>query len=189
MCCLEPGVGFVGSCGGGTFVAMTTSARRDPSALPSRSSLAPYDAAVSKRLRPSSSAAETTALVASSSILKPKLLHPTPTTDTFRPDEPSWRKDISLTHDLLDRVSDPTSLGRARAPRDGSATTRHIHTNRQGANGYFRSTSRGGPMPEKSAHVKNEKQYEALKDKGMSKERAAKIANSPKASKHGGAKS
>ena len=28
--------------------------------------------------------------------------------------------------------------------------------------------------------VKNEKQYEALKDKGMSKERAAKIANSPK---------
>ena len=41
-------------------------------------------------------------------------------------------------------------------------------------------------MPAKSAHVKNEKQYEALKDKGMSKERAAKIANSPDASKHGG---
>ena len=37
--------------------------------------------------------------------------------------------------------------------------------------------------------VKNEKQYEALKDKGMSKERAAKIANSPDASKHGGQKS
>lgn len=44
-------------------------------------------------------------------------------------------------------------------------------------------------MPSKSAHVKNEKQYEALKDKGMSKERAAKIANSPDASKHGGKKS
>jgi hypothetical protein len=44
-------------------------------------------------------------------------------------------------------------------------------------------------MPGKSAHVKNEKQYEALKDKGMSKERAAKIANSPKASSHGGKKS
>jgi hypothetical protein len=43
-------------------------------------------------------------------------------------------------------------------------------------------------MPGKSAHVKNEKQYEALKDKGMSKERAAKIANSPKASEHGGEK-
>ena len=44
-------------------------------------------------------------------------------------------------------------------------------------------------MPSKSANVKNDKQYEALKDKGMSKERAAKIANSPKASKHGGQKS
>jgi len=41
-------------------------------------------------------------------------------------------------------------------------------------------------MPGKSSNVKNEKQYEALKDKGMSKERAAKIANSPKASSHGG---
>jgi hypothetical protein len=41
-------------------------------------------------------------------------------------------------------------------------------------------------MPGKSAHVKNEKQYEALKDKGMSKERAAKIANSSGASKRGG---
>lgn len=44
-------------------------------------------------------------------------------------------------------------------------------------------------MPGKSAHVKNEKQYEALKDKGMSKGRAAKIANSPDASRHGGEKS
>jgi hypothetical protein len=41
-------------------------------------------------------------------------------------------------------------------------------------------------MPGKSAHVKNEPQYEALKDKGMSKERAAKIANSPNASRNGG---
>ena len=39
------------------------------------------------------------------------------------------------------------------------------------------------------ASVKNEKQYEALKDKGMSKERAAKIANSPGASSRGGEKS
>jgi hypothetical protein len=44
-------------------------------------------------------------------------------------------------------------------------------------------------MPGKSANVKNEKQYEALKDNGMSKERAAKIANSPEASKHGGERS
>jgi hypothetical protein len=41
-------------------------------------------------------------------------------------------------------------------------------------------------MPTKRANVKNEKQYEALKDKGMSKQRAAKIANSPGASKKGG---
>ena len=41
-------------------------------------------------------------------------------------------------------------------------------------------------MPSKKANVKNEKQYEALKDKGMSKERAAKIANSEGASSRGG---
>lgn len=44
-------------------------------------------------------------------------------------------------------------------------------------------------MPGKKANVKNKKQYEALKNKGMSKQRAAKIANSPDASKHGGKKS
>jgi hypothetical protein len=44
-------------------------------------------------------------------------------------------------------------------------------------------------MPGRRANIKNEKQYEALNDKGMSKERAAKIANSPNASKHGGKKS
>ena len=65
----------------------------------------------------------------------------------------------------------------------------------------FRRESRGNPggsnrdhdagtearqMPGKKANVKNEKQYEALKDKGMSKERAAKIANSPGSSSRGG---
>jgi hypothetical protein len=44
-------------------------------------------------------------------------------------------------------------------------------------------------MPDKRPSVKNEKQYEASKEKGMSKERAARIANSPEASKHGGEKS
>jgi hypothetical protein len=44
-------------------------------------------------------------------------------------------------------------------------------------------------MPNKRASVKNEKQYEKLKEKGMSKERAAKIANSPGASSRGGKKS
>ena len=44
-------------------------------------------------------------------------------------------------------------------------------------------------MPGKSANVKNEKQYEALKVMGMSKERAARIANSDGASSRGGKKS
>jgi hypothetical protein len=34
--------------------------------------------------------------------------------------------------------------------------------------------------------VKNDKQYEGLREKGMSKERAARIANSPGSSKRGG---
>jgi hypothetical protein len=44
-------------------------------------------------------------------------------------------------------------------------------------------------MPDRRPSVKNEKQYEALKEKGMSKERAARIANSPGASRRGGEKS
>jgi hypothetical protein len=58
-------------------------------------------------------------------------------------------------------------------------------------NGYRWTEAReeGSAMPGKSAHVKNEKQYEALKDKGMSKERAAKISNSPGSSSRGGKKS
>jgi hypothetical protein len=50
-------------------------------------------------------------------------------------------------------------------------------------------TDGGAEMPSKSANVKNEKQYEKLKEKGMSKSRAARIANSPGASKRGGKKS
>jgi hypothetical protein len=51
--------------------------------------------------------------------------------------------------------------------------------------------SRGGEraVPDKRPSVKNEKQYEALKEKGMSKSRAARIANSPGASSRGGKKS
>ena len=37
--------------------------------------------------------------------------------------------------------------------------------------------------------VKDDKQYDGLRKKGMSKERAAKIANTPNASKKGGRKS
>ena len=41
-------------------------------------------------------------------------------------------------------------------------------------------------MPGKRPSVKNEKQYEGLKNRGMSKQRAARIANSPGASSRGG---
>jgi hypothetical protein len=41
-------------------------------------------------------------------------------------------------------------------------------------------------MPQKRPSVKNEKQYEGLKKRGMSKQRAARIANSPGSSKRGG---
>jgi hypothetical protein len=44
-------------------------------------------------------------------------------------------------------------------------------------------------MPGQRANVKNEKQYEGLKRKGMSKERAARIANSPGSSSRGGKQS
>ena len=37
--------------------------------------------------------------------------------------------------------------------------------------------------------VKDDKQYEGLRKKGMSKERTAQIANTPNASKKGGKKS
>jgi len=40
-----------------------------------------------------------------------------------------------------------------------------------------------------SSSIKNDKQYEALRDKGMSKQRAARISNAPDSSKHGGQKS
>jgi hypothetical protein len=42
------------------------------------------------------------------------------------------------------------------------------------------------PGHKKHGNVKNKKQYEGLRKKGMSKERAAKIANTPGASKRGG---
>jgi hypothetical protein len=50
-------------------------------------------------------------------------------------------------------------------------------------------TRKEDAMPDKRPSVKNEKQYEKLKEKGMSKERAARIANSPGASSRGGKKS
>lgn len=42
-------------------------------------------------------------------------------------------------------------------------------------------------MPKgQESRIKNEEQYEKLRDKGMSKEKAARIANDPKSGKKGG---
>lgn len=42
-------------------------------------------------------------------------------------------------------------------------------------------------MPrDRLASIKNKEQYEALREKGYSKEKSARIANSPDAGKHGG---
>ncbi len=38
----------------------------------------------------------------------------------------------------------------------------------------------------KTAKIKNEEQYEALRDKGYSKQKSARIANTPNAGKKGG---
>src|SRR5204863_9726292 len=74
-----------------------------------------------------------------------------------------------------------------------------VHSNEGSSMRCFGTAFRGTPgkaqsekgvhMPNKRANVKNEKQYEKLKEKGMSKERAARIANSPGASSRGGKKS
>lgn len=41
-------------------------------------------------------------------------------------------------------------------------------------------------MAKQDNRIKNEDQYEALRDKGASKEKAARIANSPKSGQKGG---
>lgn len=58
----------------------------------------------------------------------------------------------------------------------------------QGSWGGYPVRRRKEGHAEQATERKNEKQYEGLKKKGMSKERAAKIANSPGASKRGGKK-
>jgi len=42
------------------------------------------------------------------------------------------------------------------------------------------------PGKKTTSRIKNEKQYEALRDKGYSKQKAARIANTPEAGKKGG---
>jgi hypothetical protein len=54
--------------------------------------------------------------------------------------------------------------------------------------GHHLDRKEAGMPGKKSASIKNRKQYEGLRKKGMSKERAAKISNTPGASKKGGKK-
>jgi hypothetical protein len=78
-----------------------------------------------------------------------------------------------------------------------SATYPHERPDQTAQLRFHRARSRGHDSPErgrptcrgkKTASIKNRKQYEGLPKKGMSKERAAKIANTPGASKKGGKK-
>jgi hypothetical protein len=66
---------------------------------------------------------------------------------------------------------------------------RRFRSMRMGTRAVPGNDTRRHAVPDKRPSVKNEKQYEALKEKGMSKERAARIANSPGASSRGGKKS
>src|SRR5438445_13343226 len=78
------------------FVAMTTSSRRLPRAVPRNSSdlPPPYISAVSKNVMPSSTDCCTTAVESSASMRMPKLLHPSPRAETVSPLRPSCRYSI-----------------------------------------------------------------------------------------------
>src|SRR6185437_15488033 len=80
--------------GDANLVARITSLRRLPRIFPSSVSeppLSPYESAVSKKSIPASSAAWITARVPASSSRPPKLLQPSPTSETCRPEGPSAR--------------------------------------------------------------------------------------------------
>ena len=75
----------------------------------------------------------------------------------------------------LARIAEPPLVGVRRRATGNDSLRKRAETVRE-----------EDPMPNKRPSVKNEKQYETLKDRGMSKERAARIANSPGASRRGG---
>jgi hypothetical protein len=100
-----------------------------------------------------------------------------PATETE--DEPRWRE-----KPRAPAGDDGIVLQRRNVKRDSRTVSDSIRPGTPHA-----QSIRRWEMPNKRANVKNEKQYEALKDKGMSKERAARIANSPGASRRGGKKS
>ena len=110
----------------------------------------------------------------------------------------SWRPGLP-TPRTSPTMCSASSSARRTTTTSRCSSSRWTEAHPERANGQpVSGTRRGGNeprrreetrMPRMSATVKNEKRYEALKDKGMSKARAARIANSPAASKHGGEKS
>src|SRR6516162_871915 len=110
------------------LVASTTWSRRPASTSPSSSSDAPmpYTSAVSSRVIPASMAASTTARVLARSSRRPKLLQPSPVTDTVSPDAPSSRYLTSPRSPFLSPASPAAAAGRA-ALRIGPQPHRHPH--------------------------------------------------------------
>ena len=100
------------------LVAMTTSSRRRPSALPENSSdlPPPYISAVSKWVIPTSRAASTTARVWAASIRIPKLLQPSPTTETAGPSTPRRRASMPVPPVVVGRSPAAHLLNRAVQP-------------------------------------------------------------------------
>src|SRR6266566_6952795 len=101
------------------LVARTTWSRRPASTSPSSSSLLPpppYMSAVSSRVIPASMAASTTERVASASSLRPKLLQPSPATDTSSPESPSDLYRIALPSPDSDPARHRSYRARRRPP-------------------------------------------------------------------------
>src|SRR3982750_1187545 len=88
---------------------MTASSRRDPRALPGGSSdLPPPDiSAVSKWVTPASRAARATAMEASPSSFMPKLLQPSPISESDKPLVPTVRVSMGRTYRFTSGSSPP----------------------------------------------------------------------------------
>ena len=99
-------------------------------------------------------------------------------TEVFR----SFRTIEKLFRQLVSRL--PAALILASGSKYGLVWNQR--GNRLGRFGYEKE---GGMAKDHGPSVKDDKQYEGLRKKGMSKERAAKIANTPNASKKGGKQS
>src|SRR6266850_590792 len=113
------------------FVAMTASFRRPASAFPMCSSDAPspYAFAVSKKLMPWSSAAWTMRVEAACSATRsgsPKLMAPSPMTETSTSDQPSFRLRIAFFARTRSAIAQPVDVVDAGARRDLARALRRV---------------------------------------------------------------